>query len=95
MAELHLTTGVHKAIREAQAFVNNFKVLTPIRQCVLVMMAYQLGGSGLNGFVKTKAYIESSEWKKAALEMMDSKWASQTFSRAERTADMFYLDKWL
>ena len=94
-AELHLVTAVHKALGDAQKYVINFKVLSPVRQCVLTMMAYQLGGRGLHGFKKTKAYIEANEWKKAALEMMDSRWAKQTYSRAERTADMFYLDKWL
>lgn len=94
-AELHLITAVHKAMKEAKAFVNNFKALSSIRQCVLTMMAYQLGGRGLSKFVKTKHYIENHEWKKAAVEMLDSKWAEQTFSRAERTADIFYLDKWL
>lgn len=95
LAEIHLSTAVQKAIREAQTFVNNFKVLSPIRQCVLTMMAYQLGGVGLHKFKKTKAYIESSEWKQASIEMLDSKWAEQTYKRAERTADIFYLDKWL
>ena len=95
LAELHLITAVHKAVGEAQSFVTNFKALSPVRQCCLVMMAYQLGGNGLHGFKKTKHYIEHNEWLKAAKEMLDSKWAKQTFSRAERTADMFYLDKWL
>lgn len=94
-AEIHLVAAVHKAIGEAKSFVTNFSALSPIRQCVLTMMAYQLGGKGLHGFKKTKSFIERGEWKKAAIEMLDSKWAEQTFSRAERTADIFYLDKWL
>mgnify|MGYP002265525811 CR=1 FL=1 len=95
IAELHLISAVNKAINEAQTFVDNFKTRSSIRQCVLTMMAYQLGGAGLHKFKKTKAYIEALEFKKAANEMLDSKWARQTFSRAERTADICYLDRWL
>lgn len=93
-AEMHLTLGVNKAIKGAQSFVDNFDELTPIRQCVLVMMAYQLGNSGLHKFKKTKRFIEARNWKAAAVEMLDSKWAHQTYKRAERTVDIFYRNKW-
>jgi hypothetical protein len=59
------------------------------------MMAYQLGGQGLNGFTKTRTHIERNEFKAASVEMLNSRWAEQTYQRAERAADMFYLDKWL
>ena len=93
-AEMHLVLGVNKAIKGAGEFVTNFDDLTPIRQCVLTMMAYQLGNSGLKKFKKTKRFIEAGNWKAAAVEMLDSKWARQTYKRAERTADIFYRNKW-
>jgi lysozyme len=72
----------------AQALVNTtpiVKKLTKNRQGVLFNMVYQLGIKGLLGFKKMWLAIESSDYAKAADEMLDSKWAiKDSPNRAKR-----------
>ena len=63
-------------------------LLDELRQDVLVAMAYQMGVAGLGGFTKMLKAVEQRNWKTAALEMLDSKWARQTPARAQRLAQM-------
>ena len=63
-----------------------FPKLNEARQAALLSMAYQMGLSGLLGFRRTLATMESGDWEKASLEMLNSKWARQTPERAQRTA---------
>jgi len=93
-AEKNLYCGIQSAIKKAQGYVNNFHELSDVRQCVLVMMAYQLGFN-LYSFKDTKFLIENNAHKQAADEMMDSKWAKQTYRRAKKLTNMYKLDKWL
>jgi lysozyme len=54
---------------------------------ILTNMAYQMGGKGLNKFKNMKKALKEKDYKKAAEEMRDSKWAKkQTHKRAERLA---------
>lgn len=57
---------------------------------VLESMCYQLGISGFHRFKNTRKAIHASEWKWAATEMLDSRWASpdQTPERAQRHAEV-------
>lgn len=93
-AEMQLSLSLLKAVKRASTFVNNYSELSPVRQSVLAMMAYQLGGTGLNGFVETRKYIEKNMFMEASAEMLDSMWARQTYRRAERAADMFATGEW-
>ena len=49
---------------------------------VVVEMCYQLGVSGFSKFKKTIDHLENKRYGKAAVEMLDSKWAKQTPNRA-------------
>ena len=49
---------------------------------VVVEMCYQLGVSGFSKFKKTIDHLENKRYSKAAVEMLDSKWARQTPNRA-------------
>lgn len=62
--------------------------LDPIRQKVMIDMAYNLGVTGLLKFRKMIAAIELGDYGAAADQMVDSKWARQVKTRAERLADM-------
>ena len=53
---------------------------------VLVDMAYNLGVPRLMGFEKMLAAIERMDWKAAAAEVLDSRYARQVPNRAERNA---------
>ena len=43
---------------------------------------------GFSKFKKTLAYLEKHEFEKAAVEMLDSKWAKQTPNRAKKLSDI-------
>ena len=57
-------------------------------QDVVIECCYQLGVSGFSNFKKTLRYLEQHELEKAAVEMLDSKWAKQTPNRAKKLSDI-------
>ena len=63
-------------------FVN----LDPIRQNVLMNLAFNLGVSGLMGFKKTLEYAKKADFSNAAKELLDSKAARQLQKRYQRLA---------
>lgn len=56
----------------------------------LVNMAFNLGPLKFAGFKKFLAAVNAAppDWQTAAVEMMDSKWATQVGDRAKRLRDM-------
>ncbi len=59
--------------------------LTPVRQGVIVNMAFNMGVGGLLGFRHMIAAIERGDYEAAALEMLRSRWAQQVqASRRDR-----------
>lgn len=65
-----------------------------VRQAVLISMAYQMGVDGLDAFKNTLHSISAGYWVLAAGEMLDSKWARQTPSRAKRHAEQMRTGEW-
>ena len=61
-----------------------FWELDPVRQAVLVCMAYQMGVPGLLRFRNTLLNIKAGNYAQAAKGMRASLWAQQTPGRAER-----------
>ena len=68
--------------------------LDEVRWAVLVDMCFNLGWPRLSKFKKTLAYIKSAQYNDAAMEMLDSRWASQVGKRAIRLAEMMRMDEW-
>jgi lysozyme len=62
--------------------------LDPIRQRVLIDMAFNLGVPGLLKFKRTLAAIRGKEYDRAAGMMLDSRWATQVGQRAKRLSHM-------
>jgi lysozyme len=62
--------------------------LDPVRQKVMIDMAYNLGTTGLLKFRKMIAAIELGDYGAAADQMLDSRWARQVKTRADRLAEM-------
>lgn len=62
--------------------------LDPVRQRVVVNMAFNLGMAGLLTFKNTLAAMRGGSYAAAAAGMLASKWATQVGARAERLADM-------
>ena len=65
-----------------------FKEMPPEVQSVCVEMAYQLGVYGFSKFKKTIHHMKEKEFKHAADEMLDSRWAKQTPNRANMLAQI-------
>jgi lysozyme len=59
-----------------------FNHLAPIRQDVLINMAFNMGTEGLLKFTKTLALLEEDKYDEAADEMLHSTWATQVGDRA-------------
>ncbi len=57
-------------------------------QGVLVEMSYQMGLSGVSKFRKALHAMQMFQWKLAADELLDSRWAKQTPNRAKELSDI-------
>ena len=76
------------AVSECEAlFGDNWNNYTGELQEVLVNMMFNMGRGRLGGFKKFIAAINESDWNKASIEMMDSRWATQVGNRAIRLRD--------
>jgi lysozyme len=65
-----------------------FDFLSAQRQRSLAEMGFQLGIAGLRRFQKMLSALARDDFQTAAEEMLDSKWAKQTPTRAEHCAEM-------
>lgn len=68
--------------------------LNDARKGVLLNMAFQLGVAGLMGFKNTLTKIESGDYEGASVNMLQSKWATQTPNRAQRMAEQMRTGTW-
>ena len=64
------------------------------REAVLISMAYQLGVPGLAKFARTLSLVEAKDYISASAEMMNSLWARQTPSRANRHSRQMAIGEW-
>lgn len=65
-----------------------FYKLDRVRQKVIIDMAFNLGINGLLSFKNMIAAINKEDYEKASEEMINSKWATQVKTRADRLARM-------
>ena len=89
-AEFMLDNDLEDAIDAAKGLFKNFDFISPARQEVLIEMAFNLGASRLAGFRNMIAAVEAGEWKKAADEMKNSRWAVQVKGRANELAQIMW-----
>tara|TARA_R110000787_G_scaffold43783_1_gene107222 strand:+ start:332 stop:772 length:441 start_codon:yes stop_codon:yes gene_type:complete len=61
-----------------------WKNLSDNRKRILANMCFNLGYPRLSGFKNFLGALETEDWEKASIEMMDSRWAIQVGSRADR-----------
>ena len=65
-----------------------YKDMPPEVKGVIIEMCYQMGFTGFCKFKRAIANMKDHNWKDAATEMLDSKWAKQTSNRANQLADI-------
>lgn len=71
-----------------------FRGLDPVRQAAVIDMTFQMGLDGFLKFKKTIQHIAAGRYKKAAKEMLISKWAKQTPGRAKEVSEMMATGEW-
>jgi lysozyme len=69
--------------------------LSEVRQAVIIGMAFQMGTAGLLGFKNTLAMVRDGDFPGAARNMMLSRWAEQTPTRARRMAAQMETGEWI
>jgi lysozyme len=67
---------------------NNVAELLFNAKCVLIEMVFQLGVGGVSKFKKMWSALQEQDYNKASIEMLDSRWAKQTPSRANSLASI-------
>ncbi len=65
-----------------------FAQLDPVRRKVIIDMRFNLGPNRFRQFQRMLAALERQAYEEAAKEMLDSKWAQQVKTRAQRLVEM-------
>jgi len=86
MARAMFETDLRDKIKELENKKPFVVMLSEERQKIIFNMVYQLGVGGVLKFKKMWLALENEDYKTASIEMLDSKWAKQTPSRAKRLA---------
>ena len=92
--DLMLANDVAEAVGECRRLFRSFDSLAEARQEVLVNMMFNMGYTRLAGFKKMVAAVQAGNWREAAVQMLDSKWADQVGDRADRLADAMRTGSW-
>ena len=71
-----------------------FSKLDAARQGVLLNMSFQLGVEGLLAFKTTLGLVEKQQYEEASVQMLKSKWATQTPARAKRLSEQMRTGVW-
>ena len=87
-ANFLLINDYDRAELDAVSFIGPevFVTLSEERKAVLVCMAFNLGLTRLNKFVKFKSAIKKNDFDEASKQMIDSKWSRQVGARSHRLA---------
>ncbi len=83
-----LVRDVERTDRELSTAFRWYGRLDETRRAALIDMTYNLGLPRLMSFRKMISALDHSDFKQAALEMLDSAWRRQVGKRAEDLAEM-------
>ena len=82
-----LANDIEDAIKDLSNF-DWFEDLDPVRKKVVIDMRYNLGPTRFRQFKRMIAALAAGDYKAAADQMLDSRWARQVKTRADRLAEM-------
>lgn len=89
-----LDNDINNACNDLHSIFGAGQDIDSTRQVALVDMIFNLGISRFLGFKKFIEAVRKRDWRRAAIEMEDSKWFRQVGNRAIRLRDMIlYGDK--
>ena len=77
------------AYKDVKQYIPNYDSLPREIKLGLIDMSFNLGINRLSKFVKTKEYIAKGDFRSAANELKNSKWASQVGNRARNIISLF------
>jgi len=77
------------AYKDAKTWIPKFDSLPKNIKLGILDLSFNMGLSRLSKFVKTKEYILNNDFKKAAQELQNSKWATQVGKRARSVVNLF------
>ena len=83
-----LQNDVERVIKELAAEYPWFSDLDDVRRHAMVDISFNLGATRLRLFKRALAAMETGNYKEAATEFLDSRWAKQVGSRALELTDM-------
>jgi lysozyme len=79
-----LKDDLKNAIEGAERLLKDCHILDSLAREIVIEMVFQLGETGVSKFKNMlKALEEGPDYKTAATEMLDSRWAKQTPNRAK------------
>ena len=87
-AEYLLSNDIKRTVSDLERRYDGWDSLPEKCQHALINMAFQLGVNGLLAFKNMQAALLEKDYKRAALEALNSRWAKQTPARASRIAAM-------
>lgn len=93
-ADYILRSRVAEVENECLITFDWFDRIDEVRRAVVTDMVYNLGMPGFVKFVKFIGYIEREDYASASIEMLDSKWARQVGTRADRLSRMMETGQW-
>lgn len=88
-----LECDLASTVKQCESF-DWFKTLNQARKDVIISMCYQLGFKGFCKFRQTIKYMARRDFALASKEILDSKWARQTSSRALRHSKLLASGDW-
>lgn len=89
-----LANDILRVARELDGSFPWWRGLSGVRQAVLIDMCFNLGMPRLKGFRLMMTALESGDWPEAARQMLNSKWAADVKTRADRLIRMMETDEW-
>jgi lysozyme len=93
-AYLLCQNDVQTCAKELDRYHPGWTRLDDVRQNVLLEMCFNLGAPRLNQFYKMWEAVERRDFKEAAAQMLDSKWAQQVGQRAITLSAMMKSGEW-
>ena len=83
-----LRNDIRRIVNELDSEYPWFKGLDATRKDAMVDISFNLGATRLRGFKKALAAMEVKDYRTAAIEFLDSRWARQVGTRALELVDL-------
>ena len=94
-AEHILRTDVAACARNLDLYMGFWRSMDAPRQAVLLNMCFNMGWGALREFKKMLSAVRRGEWREAAAEMQDSRWARQVKGRATELSFQMWKGVWV